>query len=70
MVGRHPPQPVAEGEVGLKDMVIFTQGPRDYWPADRIPWLQDAYPVPYFVKEMQRKEAEAGAEVASAGAKQ
>jgi hypothetical protein len=37
-------------------MIIFTKGPDDFWPADRIPWLQDAYPIPHFVREMQEKE--------------
>jgi hypothetical protein len=50
-------------------MVIFTEGPKDFWPADRIPWLQDAYPIPHFVKEMQKaKEAEIKEEAVARGA--
>ena len=70
----YPPQTPAEGEKppGLHDMVIFTKGPKDYWPADRIPWLQDAYPVPHFVREMHRKETEGkeGAVARTGAAKQ
>ena len=64
VLAQYPPKPPAEGEPppGLHDMIIFTKGPKDYWPAERIPWLQDAYPIPHFVQEMQDKERQAAAE--------
>ena len=72
MLAQHPPVPSPPGQKpGLDDMVIFTKGVDDFWPADSIPWLQDAYPIPHFVKQMQQeqKEKEKAAPTAGAGAK-
>ncbi|GAX79863.1 hypothetical protein CEUSTIGMA_g7303.t1 [Chlamydomonas eustigma] len=62
VIDQYPAKPLADGEkpVGLHDMIMFTNGPNDFWPADRIPWLQDAYPIPHFVKEMQEQEGKSG----------
>ena len=59
VLAQYPPTPPAEGEkpAGLHDMIIFTDGPKDFWPDDKMPWLADTYPMPHFVREMRNKEA-------------
>jgi len=69
---RHPPRSLAPDEVPELGMTLFTRGRTDYWPDDLIPWLNDAYPIPYWVRK-QREEAQQaagqqqGEAVASAG---
>lgn len=56
MLLQFPAVASAPGEKpSLDDMIIFTKGPRDFWP-DNIPWLEDAYPMPHFVKKVKEEE--------------
>lgn len=47
------------------DMVLFTKGKDDRWPYG-VEWLNDAYPIPYYVRKQQEEEAAA---LAAAGGK-
>jgi len=52
----HPAQPLTPEQMPkLDEMIIFTDKAkgRDVWPFG-IPWLNDAYPIPYWVKQEQK----------------
>lgn len=48
------------------DMVLFTQGKDDRWPYG-IEWLNDAYPIPYFVKQQMEADEAAKKQQGSEG---
>lgn len=60
MLEKYPARELEEDEIPrLSDMAIFTKGRDDFWP-DNIPWLEDAVPKPYFVKQMEAEREVAG----------
>ncbi|GLC38755.1 hypothetical protein PLESTM_000772200 [Pleodorina starrii] len=71
----HPPRKLGEEEKPRLDMTIYTAGENSKWPYG-IEWLNDAYPVPYWVRKAEEEEKEkekaraaaAGREPAAAGA--
>lgn len=69
----HPPRTLKEDErPKLEDMEIVTRHVKDYWPADKIPWLQDAYPIPWSIKQererLAKEEEREKAEASGVGA--
>ncbi|GLI60691.1 hypothetical protein VaNZ11_002895 [Volvox africanus] len=66
---QHSPRKLTEEQQPRLDMTIYTDGDNSKWPYG-IEWLNDAYPVPYWVRkadEEERQRAEGAREPAAAG---
>ncbi|EFJ47993.1 hypothetical protein VOLCADRAFT_104954 [Volvox carteri f. nagariensis] len=71
---QHPPRTLSEEERPKLSMTIYTDGENNKWPYG-IEWLNDAYPVPYWVRKAEAEEKEgrqreegSRREIAAAGA--